>query len=66
MDKEQNQRAPAPLAFLIEFWEKHLGEDDELNPPNLLGEMIGETLFYLKGYHTKPSTANRGGVGGTK
>ncbi len=42
------QNKTMPLDELIHFWEKHLGEDDNLNPPNILGEIIQITIEYLK------------------
>lgn len=48
MYKEANTRGAMPLELLIQFWEKHLGEDDELNPPNPLGEVIQDTIYHLK------------------
>ena len=33
--------------IVIEFWKSHLGEDDPLNPPNPLGDMIQMTIDVL-------------------
>lgn len=49
MEKSENTRGAMPLQLLIQFWEDRLGEDDPLNPPNPLGEIIQDTIFYLKG-----------------
>lgn len=48
IEKIENTRGAMPLDLLVQFWEKHLGEDDPLNPPNLLGEVIQDTIHYLK------------------
>lgn len=48
MDRNENIRGAMPLAILIKFWEDKLGEDDPLNPQNLLGDIIQDTIFYLK------------------
>ena len=48
MKDTENTRGAMPLYLLIKFWEDKLGEDDLLNPPNLLGDIIQDTIFYLK------------------
>ena len=47
-DKGENMRGAMPLDVLIRLWEEKLGADDPLNPPNLFGETIQDTIYYLK------------------
>jgi len=48
MDKNENTRGAMPLQLLIKFWEDRLGEDDPLNPPNPLGEVMQDTIYHLR------------------
>lgn len=48
MHKNKNTRGPMPLTTLIRLWEEKLGKDDSLNPTNPLGEVIQDTIHYLK------------------
>ena len=48
MNKTENTRGAMPLRLLIQFWKGKLGDDDPLNPPNPLGEVIQDTIFYLE------------------
>ena len=48
----ENTKGAMPLNLLIELWEKLLGEYDPLNPPNMYGETIQDTIFYLKNPET--------------
>ncbi len=63
MDKSENIRGAMPLQYLIQFWEKRLGEDDPLNPPNPLGDIIQDTIYYLKELSnpTREGEPNKGG-----
>lgn len=44
----ENTKDIMPLESLIKFWEDKLGEDDPLNPPNLFGEIIQDTIWHLR------------------
>ncbi len=48
MEKSENIRGAMPLNILIQFWKDKLGEDDPLNPPNPLGDIIQDTIYHLK------------------
>ena len=48
MNEGENVRGAMPLDILIRFWEEKLGKDDPLNPPNPFGEIIQDTIYYLK------------------